>query len=197
MKKYFLFAAAVAIGLVACNTSGNKLTNKYSDEELSKAIVFVGQGKTVNYLGLKTIEEKLQALGITVTSPMRGTGGTQTNYAYAASLNCKIATKKSGCKSGISLCDCSVVLSPIDEFYSIEDNYLYFDANKVDFNKFTLELAEKPNIDMSGVQFVIEDNVRVFDENGVEIARIYAGEYPYTPKTSEFGGFELNSAYVK
>ena len=163
-----------------------------SEEELVEAITFVGQGKTVNYLGLKTVGEKLQALGVT------GEGTV---------LRIIKGRPKKGC-SGFGICRLCTPFNPcvgcepfsVNIVEDIEDNSLYFDINRINFNNFTLELAEPSKLNMeilNSVKLPVEENLDVYDNEGNVYARIYAGEYLYKPTIGKFGGFELKSEYVK
>ena len=156
-----------------------------SDEEIAyenkirDAITFVGQGKSVNYIGLKTVEEKLKALGMS---------GTMVGHWYIG---------RKGCNCGLCLGLCYYKLSDVEYLREIEDNVVYINPETVNWNNFTLELANKPDIEMQNAVFTIDEDIDIYGKKDEIIARIYAGEYSFSPKIGKFGGYQLKSAYVK
>ena len=153
------------------------------ENEIRDAITFVGQGKSVNNIGLNTVEEKLKALGIS---------GTSAGAIYLARKKCNAY-----CADCLSFCQYKYVT--IESIRGIEDNILYINLNTVNWNNFTLELANKPkpNIQIQDVSFPVDEDIDIYGENDEIIARIYAGEYLFSPNIGKFGGFQLKSAYVK
>ena len=193
-KNLSIFVAVIAMMITLTNCEKNEAVkntangNIASEEAIEKAITFVGQGRTVNYLGINTIEEKLKLLGLTPA----------TRNDQHSALICTIARAKTNCLKGLGLCYCNWPwVTSLSNLTAIEDNCLYLNADKVDFNNFKMELYDKPNIDVKDVQFIIDEDINVYDEKGNVVAIIYAGNYPFSSKIGEFGGFTLKSAYVK
>jgi hypothetical protein len=50
---------------------------------------------------------------------------------------------------------------------------------------------------MQFVSFFVEEDVKVFNKKGTEIAIIYADTYAYDKNVGKYGGYVLNSAYLK
>ena len=152
------------------------------ENKIRDAVTFVGQGKSVNYIGLKTVEEKLKALGIS---------GASVGYLY-------LSRKKCGetCANCTGLCWYKHI-ADIVYLVEIEDNILYLNPETANWNNFTLKLANKPDIEMQNAVFTIDEDIDIYGEKDEIIARIYAGEYSFSPKIGKFGGYKLKSAYVK
>jgi type III secretory pathway component EscV len=153
-------------------------TTEYSEDEIVAAIGFVGQGKVI----------KSQAIGEPLEVQMKALNGKAIKFT--------IARPKKNCMSGFGLCNPHVI--DIKDIASLEDNAVYMNISDVDWNNFNIKLAYSPSIDLSNVEFNVDEDLEVFDfTKGEVIATIKADAYPFTKTISTDGGFALKAIAVK
>ena len=173
MKKvfYILAIAVMAFGFVSCDNN-LKSENRYSEEYIQNALKFVGQG--------------------VLPQPDAGqlTRGVPSNLESMVVF--RVATRDGGCRFGIGLC--KVVITPTNLYYIPDPNTVYLSFESIDFDNWVIELAEVPQIDMSGIRFRVEEDVYVKDvESGVIYAVVRANEYVFDRTVGTAGGFRLTS----
>ena len=152
---------------------------KYSDDELLKAISFVGQGKVIKEQGKGKSTKAL----------------TQSTITGTTAIIWKIARPKKDCQSGFGLCNPRMVQTSSITYF--EDDAIYMDASKVDWNNFNIELAYSPSIDLKNVQFNIDEDLEVFNESTGRVeAVIRADVYPFTERVGLVGGFALQAVPI-
>ena len=166
----------MAFGFASCNNNEVEVKKTYSDEEILSAIKFVGQGV------------------LPQNNPSLRAPSQSNTELTSASVVIRIARKSTGCASGFGFCE--VVKIAENELAFADANTIYLPVEQVDFDNFSLELAEKPQIDMTNVRFSVDEDVYV-EDNGIICAKVQANEYKYDETVGTAGGFRLISESLK
>ena len=176
--KYLAMAAVIILGFTACEKKDEVKFNDapYTDEEILKAVKFVGQGGFKQYGGrLKSTEEGVKLVTIEI-----GKKGTD---------DC----------AGKGFCH--LWIGPWQVFDQVKvdsDKFIQMEytgkSDLSDLESIKVYLAEKAQIDMSEVSFPVTEEIIIVNEMDVlnKVERVVLPqECKFNPNLGEYGGFEL------
>lgn len=176
--KYLTIAAVIALGFTACEKKDEVKFNEapYTDEEILKAVKFVGQGGLKQYGGrLKSTAEGVKLVTIEI-----GKKGTD---------DC----------AGKGFCH--LWIGPWQVFNQVKvdsDKFIQMEytgkSDLSDLESIKVYLAEKAQIDMSKVSFPVTEEIIIVNEMDVQnkVERVVLPqECKFNPNMGEYGGFEL------
>ena len=101
------------------------------------------------------------------------------------------------CKSGFGFCSDKASIVETNSITYFENDAIYMDASKVDWNNFNLELAYSPSIDLTNVQFNIDEDVEIVNESTGRVDVIIRADiYSFSETVGSRGGFALQAEPV-